>query len=141
MNVPQAPPKDPRLRRHTTGTMQLARRMYGNGDSWTPTQIRTYFADRGTDVSLNTVRIWVIPGIAAEQRKQNTASYHRRQGAPPPSATPILDRMLELRSAGLTFTAIASVVRLDLGLPLDREQARYYVNARREPVQPKRRAA
>lgn len=139
------PTKDPRQRRHSTATMALARRMYGDGDSWTPTQIVRYLAEvKSIDVSLNTIRLWVIPGMADEHRARNIASHRRRRTTrkptPAPSSTPILDRMLKLRDARLPFTSIAKVLNLDYNLHLTPEQTRYYINTRREPKLPKKKA-
>ena len=136
--TPVAPPRDHRQRRHSTKTIALARRMYGNGDAWTPVQIRMYLAGNGIDVALYTIRCWVVPGELEEQRRRNRESYHRRRNN---TVVGLLDRMLELRSAGLSFAAIAKVIGLDYGVRMNADQARYYVNERREPVQPKKRAA
>jgi hypothetical protein len=148
MTFPGAPPIDPRQRRHSTKTMALARRMYGAGNSWTPTQIKNYLATNGVRVSLNTIRLWVIPGMADEHRHANKANAARRQArknqAPPPvgPAAPVglLDRMLALRHAGLPFVSIAKVIDLDYGVVMSGEQVRYYIRTRREPKQPKKKA-
>jgi hypothetical protein len=136
------PPRgDNRQRRHSMSTVTLARRMYGDGTSWTPSQIKGYLADTGIDVALHTVRLWVVPGMADEHRIKNRESYWRRRRGKTASVAPVLDRMLELRSAGLPFASIAKVIQLDLGVPLNSEQARYYVKTKREPSVPKRKAA
>lgn len=145
MTIPPAPPKNPRGRRHTMKTVRLARQMYGDGTTWTPTQIKHYLAGRGIQVALHTVRLWVIPGMAEDHREKNRESYHRRRSGrrakPATSETPLLDRMLVLREAGLTLPAIAAVIRLDYGITMTTEQVRYYVNERREPKRPKKLAA
>lgn len=148
--LPAAPPRDPRGRRHSMKTVQLARRMYADG-AWSIQQIRDYFDRKGLRISENTIRYWVIPGLAEAQRRDNLARYHARRAAlaaatapaeppVPESDTPVLDRMLELREARLSFTAIAAVVGVDYGIRLTTEQARYYVQSRREPHRPKRLA-
>lgn len=131
--VPAPPAPDPRGRRHSMRTVRLARQMYGNGDAWTPKQIQRYLAGEGIDVALYTVRTWVVPGEAEIARRRNLESYYRRQRGGRASKTPMLTRMLELRDAGLSFSAIAKVMRLDHGLDMSTEMARYYVNERREP--------
>lgn len=145
--TPPAPPLPARSRRHTTATMRLARLMYDDGDSWTPTQIVRYLAEQGVSVSLNTVRVWVIPGVADEQRAQNRRAYARRQAratGPSPDAgrapQPLLDRMRQLRAAGMPFASVATLIRVDWGIDLNAEQVRYYLQLGREPKQPKRRA-
>lgn len=138
------PARDPRLRRHSSATVALARRMYADGDGWTPTEIVRYLTERGTPVALSTVRTWVVPGMAEVQRAANMASYRRRRKTQPPdvegSATPILDRMQELHAVGVSYSGIARVVGLDHGVPLTPDLVRYYMRMGREPVQPKRRA-
>lgn len=46
----------------------------------------------------------------------------------------VLNRMIELRQAGLFYSSIALVIGLDYGIELTPEQARYYVRAEREPT-------
>lgn len=149
MNVPPPPPKHPRQRRHSMTTVLLARRLYGDGDSWTPGQIRRYLTEQeGIEVSLHTIWRWVVPGVAEQQRAQNNEAYRRRRDRqrqiPEPEPQPtesILDRMLELRAAGASFTGIAAAIGVYHGIRMTPEMARYYVRTRREPVLPKRKAA
>ncbi len=138
----QAPPKrDPRVRRHTMETVRLARTMYADGEGWTPTEIARYLTDHGTSVSVMTVRTWVVPGEAEQQREANRRSYHRRKATMRArSRTPVLDRMRELQKAGLTMPAIAKLLALDYGLALSDGQVRYYLRIGREPELPKKKA-
>jgi hypothetical protein len=122
--IPAPPPQHPRQVRHSTKTIALARRLYGDGDAWTPTQIIRYLERKGVQPvpSLNTVRLWVVPGLADEQRAMNMRSYHSRSargarrgpGGRPPSdeLAARLGRMRTLREAGLSYTGIAIVARI-----------------------------
>lgn len=73
------PGRDPRTRRHSTATVLLARRMYADGEGWTPTEIVRYLEAQGTPVALMTIRRWVVPGTEEEERQRNNFSYRRRQ--------------------------------------------------------------
>lgn len=128
--LPAAPPRG-RQTRHSTQTMRLARQMYGDGGTWTPTQISRYLAGRGIHVHVNTIRLWVIPGLAEQQRAANRRSHRARQPGPE-SLTPMLDRMRELRGAGLGAQATAKVLTLDFGVPVNRDQVRYCLRHGRE---------
>lgn len=123
--LPQPPPRPRTSRRHTTATMRLARTMYGDGDSWSPTQIAAYLADRGILVHPNTVRLWVIPSLAEQ---------HRVRRRKPASKTSVLGRVCQLREAGLSYTAIAALLRLDLGLEVNADHVRADLAAGREIV-------
>jgi hypothetical protein len=125
--------------RHTTGTMLLARTMYGDGDAWSPTEIVRYLAEQGVIVDRVTVLRWVDPGFAERRRREQRDAAKRRRARVAP--TLVLDRMRELRSAGLSFSGIAVVVRLDWGVDLSGDQVRYYLRTGREPRIPKRKAA
>jgi hypothetical protein len=125
--------------RHTTGTMLLARTMYGTGDAWTPTEIVRYLAEQGVVVDRVTVLRWVDPGFAERRRREQRDAAKRRRARV--AAVPVLDRMRELRSAGLSFSGIAIVVLLDWGIDLSADQVRYYMRTGREPRIPKRKAA
>lgn len=139
--LPPAPATDPRRRRHRPATVEFARRLYAGGDAWTPTQIQRLLAQRGVQVSVGTIRGWVVPGEAGRQRARNSASYRRRKHGRPAAASPLLDRMLALRAAGCSYSSIAAVMRLDHDLRMTADQVRYYVQSRREPRLPARRAA
>lgn len=141
--LPAPPPLDHRKRKHSMATVRLARKLYGDGDAWTPSQIRDYLAEQGIRVHRNTVALWVVPGLDEHHRRQNNDSYRRRRAGQPRlkrSETPLLDRMLEMRAAGLSFTAVANMMRLDYGLDMTTDTARYYVRAGREPRLPAQRA-
>lgn len=142
MNPPGSPPPRARIE-HSSATMALARIMYGDGDEWTPTQIARYITDTVRPVHVNTVRRWVFPGWAAQQREQNRQTQQRRRarerGEAPPPAT-LLDRMSQLKDAGVTLASIAAVIELDEGVSMTAGQVRYYLRTGREPRMPKRRA-
>lgn len=108
--IPPAPPRDRRHVRHSPRTIALARRMYGDGDAWTPTQIRRYLGTQGVPVpSESTLRRWVIPA-EAEASRQAAALANRRRRA-------IRARIVELRfEVGLSHVAIARLVRHDHGV-------------------------
>lgn len=111
--------------------------MYGDGDSWTPTQIARYLAAQGTVVHVATVREWVIPGLAERrQKRQNLARQRRARGvtAKPRTLSPLLDRMISLRAAGLSYGGIVIVIRLDWRVVLSEDQVRYAIRMRREPT-------
>jgi hypothetical protein len=148
--IPSAPPRNPRSRRYPVSVMMLAKSMYADGDSWTPTQIRDYLrthVDGCEGISENTIRFWVVPGEADQHRRANLARYHARQAKakaaanaappPPPVAEQILDtprkrlrRLRALREAGLTYTAISKVFELDTGVYLDPNQLRQLLGRR-----------
>ncbi len=126
--------KRPTGRRHNTATMSRARTMYGDGDMWTPTQIAGYLTARGNPVSVQTVREWVIPGLAETRRaQQNAKKAARRAARAAPEPTPRLDRMRELRAAGLSMAGIAIVLRVDEGIHLSGDNVRYALKVGREP--------
>lgn len=135
-DLPVAPPRPPRQRRHSTTVMALARRMYGDGDSWTPTQIYRYMLEHldGPVPSVNTIRRWVIPAEADAQRAWTAASERRRRAAAR-ATTPVqpdeelteralLTRMVLLRRTGLSYSAIAKVVALYHDQALTEHQVR-----------------
>jgi hypothetical protein len=126
-----------RPRRYTSATVSRAREMYGDGDAWTPTQIQRYLAGQGLhDLHVETVRDWVIPGVAEDRRRrQNEATRRRRRGekAKARTQTPALDRMRQLRAAGASCGAIAVVMNLDWGLDLTDDRVRYWLRVGREP--------
>lgn len=141
--APGPPPPRPRSKvEHSLSTMLLAQTMYGDGESWTPTQIRRYLIEQMGDAapSLTTIRVWVIPGLADERRRWKR-NYERRAAAGQVKrcTTPILNRMRQLAEAGVAFVDIAIVVRLDEGVALTPEQVRYYLRHGREPRHPKRK--
>src|ERR671917_2241098 len=115
--IPAAPPRPPGHRaRYSTAVVKLARTMYGDGDSWTPTQIKRYLNEQGHPVCLKTVRTWVVPGVAEDYQRHNNLYYQRRKRrAGAPALTP-LQRMRQLRDAGLTFSGIAVILRVDWGV-------------------------
>lgn len=134
MIAPSAPATS---RRHNSATVRRAREMYGDGDSWTPTQIARYLVAQGTVVHVATVREWVIPGLAERrQKRQNLARQRKARGitARPRTLSPLLDRMISLRAAGLSYGGIVIVIRLDWRVVLTEDQVRYAIRMRREPT-------
>lgn len=135
MNVPPTPPRPAKQRRYPMSMVTLARRMYSDGDAWTPTQIRNYLRERyDLDVSLTTIRCWVVPGEADAQRRRNIESYQRRKDprggrrAADRGWTTAADRVARLkvlRDAGLSFRSCAIVLEVDTGVQLTDEQVRY----------------
>jgi hypothetical protein len=120
--------------------VNLARTMYAGG--WTIAQIRDYLRGQGhASLSENTVRWWVRPEEAEHYRKANLARYHAkrapRKAAPKPVEPPNLDgpvarlrRLRQLHDAGLPFTAVAIVYRMDTGVDLSAERIRYLLTRR-----------
>jgi hypothetical protein len=133
--VPAPPPRDARQRRYPVRLIAQACRMYDGGRGWTPTEIRGWIAANfdGPTPALDSVRRWVIPSQAEEQRAQNRASAaaRRARSGKPMLRSGRLDgaeldaRMLELRAHGLTYATIATVVSLYHGSTLTGEQIRY----------------
>lgn len=139
-----APPRPATSNRYPMTLVSMARRMYGDGDSWTPTQIKRYLAkEHGADVALVTVRCWVVPGFAEEQRRLNAESYHRRKKDGPkrkgPAYTSLdtpekrLARLRVLRQAGVSFSGIAKVFAVDTGVELSDEEVRYVLTQATNP--------
>lgn len=143
ITAPAAPPRDPRLRRHSAQTVALARQMYGDGDAWTVDGIVRYFAGQGIAVSRSTVRRWVRPEYREQELRRRSELNRATKGEPAPKAKPrtIIARMRQLRAAGVTHRSIAAVLEVDHGLHLNASQVRYYLKTGREPHLPKRRAA
>ncbi len=116
--TPEAPPQDHRHVRHSPRTIAMARRMYGTGDSWTPTQIRRYIGGKGLPIpSESTIRRWLIPAQAAASAEAAKLANRRRRA--------VKARIVELRfEVGLSYAAIARLIRHDHGIEaraVDRE--------------------
>lgn len=143
LDIPPPPSRPNTSNRYPMTVVSLARRLYGDGDSWTPTQIKRYLAEHhDLNVALVTVRCWVVPGFAEDQRRLNSESYHRRKTltvGKGPRATALdtpekrLARLRVLREAGVSFTGIAKVFAIDTGVELDDEQVRYLLTQARNP--------
>lgn len=88
--------------------MTLASQMYGDGGTWSVTEIRRYLNDLGVPCTWATVKGWVDPEYLARRNTQ------RR----------LMVRMGALRSAGLSFAGVATVMGLDHGLALTGSQVR-----------------
>jgi hypothetical protein len=119
--------------------MRRAREMYGDGDAWSLTQIARYLTAQGTPVDRITVKRWVLPGFAEQRRREQRDAASRRRARV--RSVPVLARMRDLRTAGLSYAGIAIVLRLDWGLEMSADHVRYYMRKGREPRLPKRRAA
>jgi hypothetical protein len=134
-----------RPRQHTSATVARARAMYAGGEGWSPTEIARYMAEHGTLVSVEAIREWVIPGLAEHRRqRQNARTRQRRAGVAPPvprAQTPLLNRMRQLRDAGMFFSQIAVLLEVDHGVKLTEGQVRYYLGNGREPLTPRKRKA
>ena len=153
MTAPAAPAGDPRQNRYPVTVMCTAREMYGDGDSWTPTQIHRYFAEHldGPTPSVRTIRKWVVPGEVELQRRLQEASQQRakdRAGGGAPrlstgelSERQLLERMLLLRRTGLTFNAIAKVVEVYHAVSLTEHQVRSRLQAQGVPKNAAKSAA
>lgn len=136
--VAAPPPRNPRQRRYPMSLVTMARRMYGDGDSWTPTQIRDYLARAhgASGLTLGTVRRWVLPQEAAEQRAANRAAATRRRASPDLQQRSFVRWawLLRLRAEGLSFRGMVIVARVTWGVELDPEVVRYAVrNGRLTP--------
>lgn len=115
-------------RRYPVKVVEFARRLHEDGRSITDIQLA--LGRLGHRPARSTVMFWVDPDYReihnlrtrlrayphGRQRQQRKAWWMKRQ------------RMEELRSAGLSFTAVANVMNLDFGLALNHEQARGILN-------------
>lgn len=111
-------------RRYTSADVAEARRLYDDGDSWTPWQIWSLFRRRGISVSHGTVRGWVVPGEAERIRERNrvaaaearAAATDGRVGGRAPTGAWKWARAQALhRTAGLSGPSIAALFRFDYG--------------------------
>lgn len=134
ISFPEAPPRNRRQTRHPVAMIVLARTMYGDGDSWTVTQIRDHLYRQfdGQSPHLNTIRRWVVPSYADEQRRWNSESNRRRKhpNTPKPVDVNATDgpgrwqRITRLREEGLSYAALSTVIRVDYGIETDHEWVR-----------------
>jgi hypothetical protein len=138
--VPAPPARDRRQSKHSPRTIALARQLYGDGDSWTPTQIVRYLERNGVQPvpTLGTVRRWVVPGMADAHRELNLRSYHARRAkrhgnGPVQADDPAvrLARLRALRDAGMSYASLAILAAVDFDLQITDDQMRYVLQAPR----------
>lgn len=141
--APAPPPRRPQQNRYSTKMLVAARQLYGDGNAWTPTEIRRFLEQDFDEPipTVGTIRRWVIPAEAEAQRQQNAECAANRQERraritrPGPLGDRALDRrMLEMRRRGLSYSAIAQVVDMYHGVSLTEEQVRGRL--RKHGVQP-----
>lgn len=134
LRVPPAPGRDKRHRRHSTKTMKLVRDMAAAG--WTPTQIQRYLSSQGVDPPHeNTIARWSSDErqdrvnrrrVEARRYRARKRDWHNLSARW--CERDWKDRMIELRTdAGLTCSAIARLLRHDLGVDITEEQVRSLV--------------
>lgn len=122
---------DPRGTRHTMPTIREVQRLAGQGHN--PTQIQALLKANGTHVSRDAICRWTIPGYAEERDASRTRRKREARGdirALGPTTGARYARMRQLRSAGLTFTAIAVVMNLDYDLEVSSETVRYLLSTK-----------
>ncbi len=134
---------DPRGRKHVATTVATAQQLYADGEGWGAKRITSFLNERGIEVHENTVRQWVRPELAEKRREDQRRVAAARRGGDLNAGrrTPILDRMVALRSAGVSYRCIAVVIQMDMGVTMNGDAVRYHVRLRREPVLPARRSA
>lgn len=90
--------------RHTSATVALARDLHATG--MTPTQIQATLSEIGVAVALTTVMEWVDPDFRERRRNRSRPRRARRE------RMRRRDQLIrELRADGLSFAAIAVVLR------------------------------
>jgi hypothetical protein len=115
--------------------------MYANGTAFNCHQIARYLTEQtGMRVDHITVRTWVDDEYREYRNERRRELRRLRNQHRAITATPILDRMLELRGAGVSLKSIAAIMRLDEGIVLNADQVRYYLRVRHEPFRRKRRS-
>lgn len=119
--------------------IEVARRMWANGQAWTLSDISRYLTKRGVKVSRQTVRGWVnedyrrldLERNRSRKREQRGTQYFRivdddakkRMSLMPSALTP--DVMLAMRvEDGLSYMAIAAVARRFFGQDMSEYQVR-----------------
>lgn len=110
---------------------EFARRLYEDG-GWRICEIRGALAKRGYFPSQSTVSRWCSPELAeADRIKKRQALYPHLKGRKVTLPWEVkLQRMHELRNAGLSFHAVAKVMKLDYGIELDRHQSEAILKGR-----------
>jgi hypothetical protein len=112
---------------HPIAVVNRARKLADAG--WNAAQIARRIPTEfpGIEPAQTTVRRWVDPEYAERQKTRHRVggSKARKWGW-----RRRLDRARDLRSAGLTYSAIAAVMRLDFGLDLSEQQVERLVNER-----------
>lgn len=112
--------------------IETARRMYAAG--WTVAEIQRYVTRRGVKASWHAVKGWVDDDYAqrrrARERDRQRDLWRIKNGARPVAYKVItnhdkLIRLCELREAGLSPAAVATVIRLDFGDELTKNQVSY----------------
>lgn len=103
---------------------EYARRLYNDGEGRTVNEIRESLRKLGYEPKRDTVRYWVEPGYAEEKRRR-ARRFNPPGPAPRKAWRRRLERMEDLRAAGLSYTNIARVISLDFHeLDLNTEQVR-----------------
>jgi len=132
--TPLTPPaRDPRQTRHSMRVVARAKELVEAG--WTTGETRKLLAQEFSLARLpsaTTIRSWTEPGYRELHRTWQLKCSQNRVAAPapPPSAlTP--DLLLSLRvEDGLSYSAIAAVVRRFFGEDLTENQVRYRLTER-----------
>lgn len=112
--------------RYPARVIEFARRLHEDGGYTIPEVIEA-LSRKGYHPSRSTVILWCRPEVReAHNLKQKAKLYpNRRRQAAAGAWWAKHRRMRELRAAGLSFRSIAAVMRLDYGVEITEEQARY----------------
>lgn len=128
--------------RYSTAMVEEARRLYGDGDAWSPYQIAELFKRRGTPVNRRTIARWVDPDAAHRQRAADAAAAAERRAERsdgrvvclrPPTGAWKWKRAQSLRRAGAPVGAIATVMEFDFGDGVTADELRHAFDGNRPP--------
>lgn len=135
--IPQPPARSTKQTRYPLAMVSVARTMYGDGDTWTPTQIMRYLRSEydAPTLCIETIREWVIPGFDEYRRAQQREAHRKRMGSrtkPTPelaAASERWARLVALRDEGMSYRSLSVVVKVDYGIAIDQEVIRYAFNS------------
>lgn len=115
-------------RKYPANVSEFARRLYESGLSLT--QVQLALARQGYRPARSTVTYWCDPEAyeAHNLRNKRRLYPHGRTRTRTLPWQVKQRRMMALREAGLSFTAICKVMALDFGLSIDHEQVRRIIN-------------
>lgn len=113
--------KAPTRRRYPARVVKFARQLAERG--YRPCEIREALSRYGHLPSYHVIALWIDDGYAeAEKLRRRRKPRKRRHGWEVMRA-----RMRELRGAGVSYSNIAKVIRLDFGLDLSEDVVRAVV--------------
>lgn len=119
----------PTARRYPPKVMRYARELWERGRSIE--EIRQRVAPyAGATPSWAAVRRWVDDDYAEAIRLKNRLRMRKGTQHCETASEVVAKRVMALRQAGLSFTSIAAVLRLDFGIEVTSEQVRWAVRDR-----------